>query len=117
MILRRFYAPIENFENNKITLSHEETRHLRDVLRLRIGEEIAVFDGEGKEFLCEIEVIEKKETILKIIEEISPKSSESKLKLILAIALLKGDKFDLVIQKAVELGVSKLIPIITKEPT
>ncbi len=112
--MRRFYAPIENFEDGKITLSHEETRHLRDVLRLRTGEEIAVFDGMGNEFLCEIEVIEKKETRLKIIEEIQPKSPESKLNLTLAIALLKGEKFDLVIQKAVELGVNKLIPIITK---
>lgn len=114
IILRRFYAPIENFEDGKITLSHEETRHLRDVLRLRTSENISVFDCEGKEFLCEIEVIEKKETLLKIIEEIQPKSPESKLNLTLAIALLKGEKFDLVIQKAVELGVNKLIPIITK---
>lgn len=112
--MRRFYAPIENFENGKITLSLEETRHLRDVLRLRAGEKIAVFDGEGKEFLCEIEVVEKKQTILKIIEETLPKSPESKLNLTLVIALLKGEKFDLVIQKAVELGVNKLIPIITK---
>jgi 16S rRNA (uracil1498-N3)-methyltransferase len=112
--MRRFYAPPENFNESKIVLSIDETRHLRDVLRLREGENVQVFDGEGKEFACEIETIGKKESVLKIIEKISPKSPESDLDLTLAVALLKGEKFDLVIQKAVELGVTKLVPIITK---
>lgn len=112
--MRRFYAPKENFSNDKITLSLDETRHLRDVLRLREGEKVLVFDGAGKEFLCAIETIAKKETSLKIIEETAPSSPESDLNLTLAVALLKGEKFDLVIQKAVELGVCKLIPLNTK---
>lgn len=112
--MRRFYAPPENFNNQTITLSLEETRHLRDVLRMREGEKVAVFDGVGKEFLCEIETIGKKETTLKIIEEIVPKSPESNLNLTLAVSILKGEKFDLVIQKAVELGVTRFFPIITK---
>jgi 16S rRNA (uracil1498-N3)-methyltransferase len=112
--MRRFYAPTENFKDNKISLSLEETRHLRDVLRLREGEKIHVFDGDGKEFLCEIEKIGKQQTILQIINQVAPKSPESDLDLTLAIALLKGEKFDLVVQKACELGVSKIIPIITQ---
>ena len=112
--MRRFYAPKENFSRDRLILSMDETRHLRDVLRLRNGEKIQVFDGEGKEFLCEIENISKKETLLKIIEEIRPASPESELDLTLAVALLKGEKFDLVIQKAVELGVTKLVPLNTK---
>lgn len=112
--MRRFYAPKESFSDAKITLSLEETRHLRDVLRLRACDKMQVFDGEGNEFLCEIEAISKKETILKIIEKIVPSASESNLALTLAVALLKGEKFDLVIQKAVELGVKKFVPLITK---
>jgi len=112
--MRRFYASRENFSNGKITLNLDETRHLRDVLRLREGEKVNVFDGAGKEFLCEIEKISKKETLLKIIHETTPSSRESDLDLTLAVALLKGEKFDLVIQKAVELGVSKLVPLNTK---
>lgn len=112
--MRRFYAPPKSFNQTEITLSLEETRHLRDVLRLREGENVQVFNGEGKEFFCEIEAIGKKETILKTLHEISPSASESNLDLTLAVALLKGEKFDLVIQKAVELGVTKFIPIITK---
>lgn len=112
--MRRFYAPPDNFNQSEVTLSLEETRHLRDVLRLREDENVQVFDGNGKEFFCQIESIEKKETILKIINEISPYVPESSLDLTLAVALLKGEKFDLVIQKAVELGVTTFIPLITK---
>jgi 16S rRNA (uracil1498-N3)-methyltransferase len=112
--MRRFYAPKENFSPDKITLALEETRHLRDVLRLRAGEKIQVFDGDGKEFLCEIESISKKETSLQIIREVAPAAPESDLDLTLAVALLKGEKFDLVVQKSVELGVTKLVPLNTK---
>lgn len=110
--MRRFFAT--DFANDKIMLNVDETRHLRDVLRLKIGEKVQVFDGLGKEFLCEIETIEKKQTILRIIEEILPKSPESDLDLTLGVAILKGEKFDLIVQKAVELGVTKLTPILTK---
>ncbi len=111
--MRRFYAPIESFDKQNVTLSLEETRHLRDVLRLREGAEIHIFNGTGKEFLCAVEKISKRETELKIIEEISPTAPESSLDLTLAAALLKGEKFDLVIQKAVELGVKKFVPLNT----
>lgn len=112
--MRRFYASPERFQNENVTLSLEETRHLRDVLRLREKEQVRVFDGEGREFLCLIEKIEKRETVLQIVEEISPSAPGSNLDLTLAVALLKGEKFDLVVQKAVEIGVKKLIPLDTK---
>ncbi|CAN5471131.1 16S rRNA (uracil(1498)-N(3))-methyltransferase [soil metagenome] len=112
--MRRFYAPKESFQISNIVLSLNETRHLRDVLRLREDEKVQVFDGEGREFLCEIESITKKETLLKIIEEVTPFAPTSNLDLTLACALLKGEKFDLVVQKAVELGIAKLIPLNTK---
>lgn len=112
--MRRFFALPENFNEQNITLNLEESRHLRDVLRLRTSEIVQVFDGVGGEFLCTIEKIEKKETILKIIETTAPTAPESALDLTLAVALLKGEKFDLVVQKAVELGVTKLVPLNTK---
>jgi 16S rRNA (uracil1498-N3)-methyltransferase len=114
MTLRRFYALRENFKNQTVTLEIEQTRHLRDVLRLHTSEKVRIFDGEGNEFSCEIETIGKKETLLKVIEEVSPTAPESNLDLTLAVALLKGEKFDLVVQKAVELGITKIIPLNTK---
>jgi len=112
--MRRFYASIQQFQAETVVLNLEETRHLRDVLRLKETTVVQVFDGAGREFLCEIQKIEKKETLLKIIEETTPPAPESNLNLILAVALLKGEKFDLVVQKAVELGVTSLVPLNTK---
>lgn len=112
--MRRFYAAAENFDGQKIFLSVEETKHLRDVLRLKENDSTRVFDGGGREFLCEIESVEKRKTVLKILEEVAPTAPESNLNLTLAVALLKGEKFDLVVQKAVELGVTKLVPLDTK---
>ncbi len=112
--MRRFYSSIQQFQSEIVVLNLEETRHLRDVLRLKETAVVQVFDGAGREFLCEIQKIEKKETLLKIIEETTPPAPESNLNLILAVALLKGEKFDLVVQKAVELGVTSLVPLNTK---
>lgn len=114
--MRRFYAAPDQFHESEVHLSLDESRHLRDVLRLREGDEVSVFDGAGKEFLCRIESAGsgKQLSILKIVNESAPPSPESDLDLTLAIALLKGEKFDLVIQKATELGVATIIPLQTK---
>jgi 16S rRNA (uracil1498-N3)-methyltransferase len=113
--MRRFYAAPGQFAGDRVELSLEESRHLRDVLRLAAGEEAAVFDGEGREFRCTISETgrAKHPAILQVTGEIAPKAPESSLDLTLAIALLKGEKFDLVIQKATELGVDKIIPLLT----
>ncbi len=115
MTRRRFYAPREAFASDaqSVTLSADETRHLRDVLRLTTGDEANVFDGAGREFRCAIAEVERTSAGLIIIEEVAPAFPESPLNLALAVALLKGDKFDLVVQKATELGVTSLAPIIT----
>ncbi|MBS1795621.1 MAG: 16S rRNA (uracil(1498)-N(3))-methyltransferase [Acidobacteria bacterium] len=112
--MRRFFAPKENFRDRKIVLDADETRHLRDVLRLGAGARVSVFDGAGREFSGAVESVGKKETILEIIEETPPAAPESALGLTLAVALLKGEKFELVIQKAVELGAMRLLPVNTK---
>jgi 16S rRNA (uracil1498-N3)-methyltransferase len=111
--MHRFYAPPEQFHERKIALDREETRHLRDVVRLKTGESVNVFDGMGREFECRIVEIKKTETILSVIRDVRPTAPESELDLTLAVAMLKGEKFDLVVQKAVELGVKTLVPLRT----
>ena len=111
--MRRFYAPPDAFDSGRVTLSEEETRHLRSVLRLGVGERVRVFDGEGREFVCEITEVGRRGSELQVIEPTEPPAPESPLRLCLAAAVTKGDKYDLVIQKAVELGVSRFIPLIT----
>ena len=112
--MRRFYAPKENFSRDSVRLGLNDTRHLRDVLRLAKGETVNIFNGEGCEFLCEIEAIEKRQTLLRLIHEIPPTAPESGLNLSFAAAITKGEKFDLVVQKMVELGVDNLIPLFTR---
>ncbi len=111
--MRRFYAPIESFDGDRVTLDADETRHLRDVLRLGVGEEVSVFDGAGHEFRCSIVEIGKKNSLLKVIEEEPPASPESAFEITLAATVLNGEKYDLIIQKSVELGVATLIPLQT----
>ena len=116
MTRRRFYAPPAAFapDEKSATLGAEETRHLRDVLRLHSGDEIYVFDGAGREFHCSVQTIKRGSTELRVIAEVEPARPESHLHLTLAIALLKGEKFDLVIQKATELGVKRIVPLTTE---
>lgn len=116
MTRRRFYAPPGAFgpDEKSVYLSPDETRHARDVLRLQSGDEIFVFNGAGREFHCSVQVIKKDSTELSVIAEVAPTRPESSLNLTLAIALLKGEKFDLVIQKATELGVNRIVPLDTE---
>ena len=111
--MRRFYAPSENINGNVITLDADETRHLRDVLRFKTGDEVSVFDGTGHEYRCSVTTISKKHSELALIEEIQPASPESPFEITLASTVLNGEKYDLIIQKSVELGVTKLIPLQT----
>lgn len=116
MTRRRFYAPPSAFtpKVDSVTLATDEARHLREVLRLKAGDEVYVFDGEGKEFHCRVEESRRDSARLEVIGEVAPTRSESPLQLALAIALLKGEKFDLVVQKSTELGVARIVPVVTK---
>jgi len=115
MTRRRFYAPPEAFspDGRAAQLSAEETRHLRNVLRLRPGDEIFLFDGAGKEFQGQVETVARDASEVSVLNQVDPAQPESSLSLTLAVALVKGEKFDLVIQKATELGVTRIIPVMT----
>ncbi|HVS80794.1 MAG TPA: 16S rRNA (uracil(1498)-N(3))-methyltransferase [Pyrinomonadaceae bacterium] len=115
MTRRRFYAPPVAFalDEQTVSLSADEARHARGVLRLQPGDEVYVFDGAGKEFRCAVRELDRDGAALDVLEEVETARPESPLNLTLGIALLKGEKFDLVVQKAVELGVSRIIPLDT----
>lgn len=112
MHVHRFYAAPELITGDSISLPDEESHHLARVLRLRPGDEASVFDGEGNEYRCEVTDAGKHSATLRIIEKLED-AVESSLDLTLAQAIGKGDKFDLVVQKATELGVERIVPLIT----
>lgn len=114
MSRRRFFAPPGAFNNDKVILQGDEARHLREVLRLRVGDEVNVFDGTGKEFRCTVAGMKRDETSLENCVEVAAFKPESPLSLTLGVALLKGEKFDLVVQKATELGATAITPVTTR---
>lgn len=116
MTRRRFFAPPSafNFSKQTVTLTSDEARHLREVLRLKPGDEVQVFDGAGKEFRAIVSQSRRESAELELKDEITSARPESPLQLTLAVALLKGEKFDLVVQKGTELGVNRFIPLTTR---
>jgi 16S rRNA (uracil1498-N3)-methyltransferase len=116
MARRRFHAPPSNFnfDNLTVTLTGDEARHLREVLRLKKGDAVFVFNGAGREFRCIVENARRDSAELRIDSELQPAKPESHLQLKLGVALLKGEKFDLVVQKATELGVQQIVPVTTR---
>ncbi|HEX2271530.1 MAG TPA: 16S rRNA (uracil(1498)-N(3))-methyltransferase [Pyrinomonadaceae bacterium] len=113
---RRFFAPpgAFNFSKRSVTLTSDEARHLREVLRLKPGDEVQVFDGAGKEFRAIVAQARREFAELELKDEVRSARPESPLQLTLAVALLKGEKFDLVVQKGTELGVNRFIPLTTR---
>ena len=108
----RFYSPPGMVSAPTIRLSAGESHHLTRVVRLRPGDEAFVFDGVGHEFRCLVMAGNERQVELEIVEKLADEV-ESPVELTLAQALAKGDKFDLIIQKATELGVRRILPLIT----
>ena len=108
----RFYAQQSNITGSSIRLDADESHHLTRVLRIAPGARVFVFDGEGVEYECEVARVAKREVELNLLWRLDD-VVESPLRLTLAQALIKGDKFDWVIQKATELGMTRIVPLIT----
>jgi 16S rRNA (uracil1498-N3)-methyltransferase len=108
----RVYIPPERITGTEIPLQTKEARYLLTVLRLTAGDAVTVFDGEGQEYRGELREDDEQGVYLVIQEELHPKR-ESPLRITLGQGLLKGDKMKFVIQKATELGVDKIIPLVT----
>lgn len=107
---RRFIVKehdINQIDENMICIRGSEVKHIQ-VLRHNVGEKIQV-----NEYICEIVEIKKEEIILQKIA-LAPKVGEPNIHLTLFVAMLKGDKMDLVVQKAVELGCKKIVPFFSK---
>ena len=109
----RFYAAPSSFTGTSVRLDADEAHHLTRALRLGAGARVFVFDGEGAEHECEVARVAKHEVDLNLLRRLDD-VVESPLRLTLAQALIKGDKFDWVIQKATELGASRIVPLVTE---
>lgn len=110
--MHRFYAP-DFAVDREIALAEDEAHHLSRVLRLEVGDPIAVFDGKGHEATARVASIGSRSVTVRVLEPREP-APEPAVAITLAQALLKSDKMDRVIRDAVMLGVSAIQPIVTK---
>ena len=111
--MQHFFVDASQVSEETIRIEGTDVNHMKNVLRMRIGEEVTVSDGQGKEYLCQVRDFEEEQVQLKIVET---KASDAELpsKIYLFQGLPKADKMELVIQKAVELGAFEVIPVAMK---
>lgn len=107
--MRRFFTEPENIKGDTAIIK-DDAAHISRVLRMEIGDEILVFDGSGYEYIAVLTDINKNECIAKIVEK-QVSLSEPEIKITLFQGIPKSTKMDYIIQKAVELGVSEIVPV------
>jgi 16S rRNA (uracil1498-N3)-methyltransferase len=116
MSQRYFVAPPIAFAaeaDRRVVLAGDEARHLAGVMRARIGDEVTLFDGSGSEFAARIAKLGKQAVELEVVgrQEISRELARP---LTLGVALPKGDRQKWLVEKATELGTTRLVPLVTE---
>lgn len=111
--MHKFFTPKENIISGSGIITGDDVKHIYKVLRLSEGEKVILNDCNGKEYLSEISDITKTEVSLKILEELKI-NNESQVKIDLFQGIPKAAKMDLIVQKGTELGINKIIPVLTK---
>lgn len=112
-IMHHFFVKKEQIQKGKIEVTGPDVNHIKNVLRMAKGEKLLIGNGEDKDYLSEIVSICPEAIILNILEELE-ESRELPGRIYLFQGLPKSDKMELIIQKAVELGVYEIIPVSTK---
>jgi 16S rRNA (uracil1498-N3)-methyltransferase len=107
----RFYVPTESLQKDQVVITGEPYHHLRNVLRVRPGATILLLDGRGQCCAVQLEQLQPEQATTRVIRRWQ--ETDKVLPITLLQALPKGDKFDLIIQKGTELGVSCFQPIET----
>src|SRR5574344_2907786 len=109
----RIYEPSQLTLNSFQELSPDGAGHVGRVLRMNTGEKIVLFNGFGGEYNCTISESSKKHVIVHI-DSFADTSVESPIKINLGQVISRGDKMEFTIQKAVELGISKITPLYSR---
>lgn len=112
--MNHFFVSKEQTIDKNVFIEGRDYNHLKNVLRVEPGEEVSVSNGEdGKEYRCILENYEEDRAVLKVIF-IKESDVESPANIVLYQGLPKADKMELIIQKCVELGVAKIVPVATR---
>ncbi|MCM8756511.1 MAG: 16S rRNA (uracil(1498)-N(3))-methyltransferase [Candidatus Omnitrophica bacterium] len=108
----RLYLPSSCIKK-LIEIEDSDYHKLRDVLRLKRGEIVYIFDGQGKEFIFAVEEVKSKKIILRMLQ-LTREEKEVSLKITLCFPLMRENKIDFILQKATELGVNCFIPFFSQ---
>ena len=109
----RFFVKNEQIKGTTIEILGEDVKHIKNVLRKQIGDNIEICDQDTeKSYICEIEKIGNESILTNIIEELQ--SYDDNIKVDIYQGLPKADKMELIIQKSIELGVNSIIPVAMK---
>ncbi|NIA07332.1 MAG: RsmE family RNA methyltransferase [Actinobacteria bacterium] len=104
----RFFSA--HLEEKVIELMGEEAHHLANVRRVRVGEQVELFDGAGQIVIGRVNKLNKKSAQIEVLERL--KKGLAKLEVVVACALAKGSRWDWLIEKCVELGATKIWPVL-----
>ncbi len=107
--MHRFYVPPEQCRGLSFCLTGGEAHHARHVMRIRRGDRVAALDGVGHEYLCEVQELDRDTTRLAVVEKRSQPAPASRITLLQAVP--RGKAMENIIQKATELGVSRIVPL------
>ncbi len=111
--MQQFFVTADQVQENQIYIEGTDVNHMKNVLRMRPGEKLGISDGNNHHYICQVEKYEDAQAVLTILEEESV-DTELPSKVYLFQGLPKGDKMELIVQKAVELGVYKIVPVAMK---
>ena len=109
----RFFCPLPLVSGACVDLPESAARHAARALRLSPGDAVVLFDGGGGEYACRIVEVTRRGVTVEVGEH-SARECESPLQLTLVQALQSGDKMDFTVQKAVELGVAGIVPVLSR---
>lgn len=101
------------FSDRSVVITGEDVNHVKNVLRLKENDELIVSDGRGRDYHCRISGVTNEEVVADICD-ICDNFSELSTEITLFQGFPKGDKMELIIQKTVELGVTRIVPVMTK---
>jgi 16S rRNA (uracil1498-N3)-methyltransferase len=111
--MHKFFVTPGSISNGKAVIEGDDVKHIYKVLRLEADDEVIINNSEGKEYLGRILDVNKSSVIVEIVEAMDI-NNESNLKVDLYQGLPKSAKMDYIVQKGTEIGISKIIPIITE---
>ncbi len=113
MRIPRFYLPIPLVSGTTVALSTDTAHHVTRVLRLQVGATVGLFNGQGGECQATLHSITKSQVYAHVLTH-NPREAESPLQVTLVQGISRGERMDYTLQKAVELGVTRIVPLFSE---